>query len=261
MRDRDQEDVCARLKALGFSAQVIEVNAAKRPDLVAIQASVRMFVEVKARMEDAALRRDMESVALNSTALVLNSLSKRNSISSDVKRASKQLAAAAGPDDFRLLWFRVKDGPFVHGGREQIGATLLGIRMVLCESAGVIREQACLYAGHADFYRFREIDGAMIEVGGPIFLILNQFSPRASAFAASPICTILGSSAFDVTKVPQNDPFYVVDGDADRSSDDALLRFLQHKYPDGRFISFLEHQAGTVVTTIDGSRRRQPRRE
>ena len=116
-----------------------------------------------------------------------------------MKQACRQLAAVAGPDDLRLLWFRAEDGPFVHGTRDQIGATLLGIRMVLVESAGRKRERACIYAGHADFHRFRDIDGMMIEVGGPVILILNQFSPRAPVFAASPICKILGSAVFDVT--------------------------------------------------------------
>ncbi|MGH8072090.1 MAG: hypothetical protein ACRERE_44035 [Candidatus Entotheonellia bacterium] len=252
MRDPDREAVQARLEALGFTVDVIsEEDDANRPDLVAIKEGVRMFVEVKARVEDSALRANMESVRAGSTEIVLNSLDKRNSLSSRIKQACRQLTAVAGPDDFRLLWFRAEDGPFVHGTRDQIGATLLGIRMVLVESAGRKRERACVYAGHADFHRFRDIDGTMIEVGEPIILILNQFSPRAPAFAASPICKIVGSAVFDVTKAPQNDPFYVVDGEVDRKSDDALLRLLRDKYPEDSFISFLEHHAGTVITTID----------
>ena len=175
-----------------------------------------MFVEVKARVEDAALRADMESVAPGSTAVVRTLLDKRNSLSSAIEQANRQLAALAGPEDFRLLWFRADNGPFVHDPRYQIGATLLGIRMVLVESTTGKHERACVYAGHADFHRFRDIDGAMIEVGGPIILILNQFSPRAAAFAVSPICETISSAVFDVTKAPPNDPFYVVDGDVDR---------------------------------------------
>ncbi len=256
MRDPYREAVQVRLEALGFTVDAIsEDDEAKRPDLVAIKEGVRTFVEVKARVEDSALRTNMESVALGSTEVVLNSLDKRNSISSDIKQACRQLAAVAGPDDFRLLWFHAEDGPFVYGARDQIAATLLGIRMVLVESAGVKRERACVYAGHADFHRFQDIDGAMIEVGGPMILMLNHFSPREAAFAASPICKIVGSAVFDVTKVRKNAPFYVVDGDVDRNSDDALLGFLREKYPDDSFISFLEHHAGTVITTIDARSR------
>lgn len=252
MRDPDREAVKARLKALGFTVAAIdEEDDAKRPDLLATKEGTRMFVEVKARVEDSALRAGMESVATGSTEVVLASLDKRNSLSSDIKQANRQLAALAGPEDFRLLWFRAENGPFVHGARDQIGATLLGIRTVLVESTTGKHERACVYAGHSDFHRFRDIDGTMIEVGGPIILILNQFSPRAAAFAVSPICKTISSSVFDVTKAPQNDPFYVVDGDVDRKSDEALLSFLRTKYPQDKFISFLASHAATVITTID----------
>ena len=82
MQDPDREAVKARLNALGFTVDTIdEDGSAKRPDLVATKDGSRMFVEVKARVEDAALRAAMESVALGSTEVVLASLDKRNSVS------------------------------------------------------------------------------------------------------------------------------------------------------------------------------------
>jgi hypothetical protein len=252
MRDYDRDAVQVRLINLGFNVDVIgEEQDAKRPDLLATKAGARMFVEVKSRVEDGALRPDMEAVPAGSTKVLLTSLDKRNSLSAYIKQANRQLAEVAGPDDFRLLWFRADDGPFVHDARDQIGATLLGIRKVLVKTVLGKNVRDCLYAGYADFHRFRDIDGVMIEVGGAIILLLNQFSPRATAFAASPISEAVSNSVFDATKPAKNDPFYVVDGDVDRKSDEAVLQFLRAKYSEDQFLRFVEHRAGTVMTTID----------
>ena len=211
-----------------------------------------LYVEVKTRTEDADLRAKIELVPAGMMAAVLTDLDKRNSISADIKHAQSQLSAVAGPDDFRLLWFRADNRLFVHDALEQIGATLYGIRLVIVGEPGDERPRACVYASHADFYRFREIDGTMVEVDRLITLFLNPFSPRRRAFTRSRIAQVLRSSVFDVDKASQDRVVYVAGGDAPRDNDEELLEHLRSRYPGETFHCFAKARAGTVVTTIDG---------
>jgi hypothetical protein len=196
----------------------------------------------------------MESVPAGMTAAVLTELDKRNPISAEIKHAQSQLSAVGGRGDFRLLWFRADNGPFVHDALEQIAATLYGIRMVIVGGPGAERPRACAYAGHADFYRFQDIDGTMVEVDQSITLLLNPFSARRRAFACSRIARLLGPSVFDVDRASQDRSLYVVGGDAPRDNDEELLEHLRDRYPGETFHRFAKAMAGTVVTTIDGRR-------
>ena len=242
-----------RLEALGFDVRPIdEHESERRPDLLAVADQRKLYVEVKTRTEDAALRAQMESVPVGQTAAVLADLDKRNSISADIKHARSQLTSVAELDDFRLLWFRADNGPFVHDALEQISATLYGIRMVVEGKPGAERPRACVYAGHADFYRFPEIDGVMVEVDQLITLLLNPFSARRHDFVRSRITRVLGDSVFDVDKAGAEGVVYIADGDAPRGDDNALLEHLRGRYAGKAFHRFVKACAGTVVTTIDG---------
>lgn len=140
-----------------------------------------MYVEVKTRSEDRVLRGCMEAVRIDEIAEILTDLDKHNSISAEVEHASRQLDAISQKQDLRLLWHRAGRGPFVSNTKEQIGSTLYGMRMVLAARPPLpLRPWHCAYAGHADFFRFREIDGVMVEVDGLISLFLNPFSPAVT---------------------------------------------------------------------------------
>jgi hypothetical protein len=185
VRDPNRDAVQQRLEALGFDVHPIaEHGSERRPDLMARADAQTLYVEVKTRTEDAALRVGMASVPTGMTAAVLTNLDKRNSISADIKHAQNQLSAVARRGDFRLLWFRANNGPFVHDALEQIGATLYGIRMVIVGGTGAERPRACAYAGHADFYRFQQIDGTIVEVdqlGGRSPKVTSKFPGNIGA--------------------------------------------------------------------------------
>lgn len=260
MDDRDREDVKMVLERLGYQVDVVlTVNDEKRPDLLAIHGHTRMFVEVKARVQDLTLRAAMEAVPPGATESILTPLEKHNALSAEIKDTNEQLGALALHDDHRLLWFRAHNDLFVHGACDQVVSTLLGIRVVDAERDGSRRPFRCAYAGFADLYRFREIDGAMIEEGDALTLVLNQFSDRHVAFSASRICRVLQSGAVvDVGQADRDGACYVVDGDVDRKDDDAVLEFLRAKHPQHQFHGFLPHAAGTTVTVIDAGATRSP---
>ncbi len=252
-RDPNRDAVQKRLEALGFAVDPIDEHGSeRRPDLLAHADEQMLYVEVKTRTEDSAFRAKMESIPVGTTAEVLTNLDKHNSISAGIEHAQSQLSTLAGPDDFRLLWFRVDSGPFVHGALEQVGATLYGIRMVTVGEPGAEQPRACVYAGRADFRRFREIDGTMVEIDQMITLLLNPFSPRRRVFTHSRIAKVVGLSVFDVGKASQARVVFVAGADAPRDNDEELLEHLRKQYPGETFHSFAKANAGTVVTTIDG---------
>ena len=254
MQDLNRDAVQQRLEALGFTVHpIVETEDSRQPDLVVRADGTTMYVEVKTRVEDHVLRAKMEAVRVGETAEILTGLDKHNGLSKEIKHASTQLSAAAAPDDLRLLWYRADRGPFVHDALDQIGATLYGMRMVLVESASRQEQRHCAYAGYADFHRFQEIDGAMVEVDGLITLLLNPFSPRKVAFTASRIARVVHPSVFDVERAGEEGTLFIADGQAPRHSDVEMLKHLGSKYPMFQFLRFLQHCAGTVMTTIDGS--------
>ena len=118
-----------------------------------------------------------------------------------------------------------------------------------------LRPWYCAYAGHADFFRFREIDGVMVEADGLISLFLNPFSPRSGAFVKSRIARVLGAddAVFDIQRSIADGKLFAADGDAPRRNDPDLLAHLTSKYPSTKFIRFLRSVSVTAMTTIDGS--------
>jgi hypothetical protein len=253
VRDSKRDAVQRRLELLGFNVKSIDEHESEcRPDLLAIADQRKLYVEVKTRTGDRNLRAQMESVLAGQTAAALTALDKHNSISADIEYARNQLASLAMQDDFRLLWFQADNGLFVHNALEQIGATLYGIRMIIEGEPGAERPCACIYAGHADFYRFPEIDGVIVEVDQLITLLINPFSARRQDFAQSHIARVLGDSVFDVNKAEAKGILCIAAANAPRRDDNALLDHLRGRYPDRTFHRFIKAFAGTVVATIDG---------
>jgi hypothetical protein len=259
MIDPNRDAVQARLDALGFEVRPIPATSTSlQPDLVARADGTTMFVEVKTRSEDRVLRGQMEAVRIGHEDDLVTDLDKHNSISAEIEHASRQLDAAAQDHDLRLLWCRADRGPFVSDTKEQIGSTLYGMRTVLADRPSHTRRQwQCAYAGHADFFRFRGIDGVLVEVDRLISLFLNPFSPRGDAFAASRIARVLAAddAVFDVQRAIDEGKLFAAGGDAPRRDDAALLAHLASRYPGTTFIRFLRSVGVTSMTTIDGSAR------
>jgi len=251
--ESDEDTVKKRLEALEFRVERIpEDPKLSKPDLRATKGTEVYYFEVKTRKLDAELRSKMESVAVGNTESMLVSLDKQNWLSGDIKKAGEQLKSLAGPADFRVLWYRADSNPFVQDAREQLGSTLLGIRMVIGQHNGEKRIRPCVYAGFSDYWRYRDIDGSIVEVDGLINLIPNEFSPRREAFSQSALFEILREATVDIQRLERNDLCYIVELDVDRKDDTAVLASLQTKYPGHEFKAFEPAVAGTTVTTIDG---------
>lgn len=251
--ESDEGAVKKRLEALGFRVEHIpEDPKLSKPDLRATKSTEVYYFEVKTRELDAELRSKMESVAVGKTESMPVSLDKQNWLSGDIKKAGEQLKSLAGPTDFRVLWYRADSKPFVQDAREQLGSTLLGIRMVFGQRNGGKRVRPCVYAGFSDYWRYRDIDGSIVEADGLLNLIPNEFSPRREAFSKSALFEILREAAVDIQGLERNDLCYIVEPNVDRKDDAAVLASLRTKYPGHEFNAFGPAVAGTIVTTIDG---------
>jgi hypothetical protein len=252
--ESDEDAVKKRLEALEFRVERIpEDLKISRPDLRATKDAEVYYFEVKTRELDEELRSKMESVGIGKTESMTVSLDKQNWLSGDIKKAGNQLKSAAGPTDFRVLWYRADSSPFVQDAREQLGATLMGIRMVFGKRNGEKRIRPCVYAGYADYWRYKDIDGSIVEVDGLLNLIPNEFSPRREAFSRSALFGILREAAVDIQRLEKNDLCCIVEPNVDRKDDAAVLASLRTKYPGHEFLAFGPSVAGTTVTTIDGS--------
>ncbi len=248
-----EEAIKKRLEALSFGVERIpEDPKLSTPDLRATKDAEVYYFEVKTRTLDAELRSKMESVGIGKTESMLISLDKQNWLSGDIKKAEEQLQSLAAPTDFRVLWYRVDSSPFVQDAREQLVSTLLGIRMVIEQRNGEERVHRCVYAGHADYWRYKDIDGSIVEVDGLLNLIPNEFSPRREAFSRSALFGILREAAVDIQRLEENNLCYIVEPSVDRKDDAAILASLRTKYPGHEFQAFVPAVAGTTVTTIDG---------
>lgn len=253
----DEDAVKKRLEALNFTVERIQEDPKlSKPDLHATKDAEVYYFEVKTRKLHAELRLKMESVGIGKTDSMLVPLDKQNWLSRDIKKAREQLINLAAPTDFRVLWYRADSSPFVQGAREQLVATLLGIRMVFGQSNGEKRIRPCVYADFSDYWRYKDIDGSIVELDGLLNLIPNELSPRREAFSRSALFGILREAAVDIQRLEESDLCYIVEPNMDRKDDAAVLASLRTKYPGHEFQRFGPAVAGTTVTTIDGSENR-----
>jgi hypothetical protein len=251
MPDTNRNRVLQRLERLGFEVEVLAEGRRPTPDLVAYADGVSMHVEVKTRFEDRKLREQMESVRLHEMRSFRTAIKKTNPVSALIRSAARQLAAGAMPEQMRLLWVRAENALFLTSLVDQIGAAVYGIRFV--EVSVDPRPRACLYAHHADFFRFPDIDGTVVEdAEGLLTLLLNPFSPRKTQFVQSRIAVSLAPSVFDPDTSARDGHCFIAGPDAPRDDDAELLQHLRLRYPGIDFARFVEPATTTVVTTLDG---------
>jgi hypothetical protein len=95
--------------------------------------------------------------------------------------------------------------------------------MVFGQRNGEKRIRPCVYAGFFDYWRYRDIDGSIVEVDGLLNLIPNELSPRHEAFSKSALFEILREAAVDIQGLERNDLCYIVELNVDRRDDTACL--------------------------------------
>jgi len=200
----------------GFTAKLIERSSNKTPDLYAGDGKDTFLLEVKTRLDS------KEPSIVRTDPIV-----RLNNLSGIVAGATRQLRTMASENTIRMLWF-LGQPPHQETFYEQLRMTLYGIRVVVGRRKAGGLASACYYAGHSDFFRYRDsLDGALLGTVAAIFI--NDYSPRADLLKNSRLCTLAGSAILDPRDLEKAGDVLVLRDSVDRSDEPAVLRCIEDK--------------------------------
>ena len=239
------------LESLGFKSELIpQEQHQRRADIKVSDTSHATYIEVKSRLADETANKAIQSAIPGGPVVTYSGeAGKQNHFSSLVQEANLQLTATAGPLDYRVLWFLATAVPEFVAADEQMRATLFGIRHVFCKRAGENKYLPCYYAGYSDFYRYKDIDGAIIQNKEGAVLLINEFSPRLNNFKESTLCKYFVQK--NATRIPSQEEAkgngYIVDGDVSRKDEKKVLEYLRKKYPGVEFLGLTDSKVAAAI--------------
>jgi len=158
----------------------------------------------------------------------------RNRLDGIVRKAESQLRSTpAPPEAFRILWVSCQagDAEFIRAEFEQ---TLYGLKdlAVFDKTLASCDMLPCFYYDRAAFFRYREIDAAVISgpQGGQLFL--NEFGQSPDRFRESRLYTLLAGkrAVMDPQLRERGGVALAIRGDIDRSDDKAKWEYLLETY-------------------------------
>jgi len=249
--DHQAHYVQQSLASLGFAAEIIPEDQSRRQaDLKIANASYTTYIEVNSYPVDEKAKKVIDSPISGGPIVTYSGeAGKQNHFSSLVQDANEQLSATAGERDYRVLWFLATAIPEFVAADEQMRATLLGIRHVFCKRAGENKYLPCYYAGYADFYRYQDIDGAIIQNKEGAVLFVNEFSPRTIGFRESALCALFTQK--NAARIPSQEDrkggAFVVDGDVNRKDEKQVLEYLRNKYPEVEFLGITDSKVAAAI--------------
>lgn len=252
--DQQSSYVQKALESLGFKAEIIPEDQTKRQaDLRITELPYATYIEVKSRLIDEKAKKVIETAVPGGPVVSYSGeAGKQNYFSSLVQDASEQLAATAGQLDYRVLWFLANAIPEFVAADEQMRATLLGIRHVFCKRAGENKYLPCYYAGYADFYRYKDLDGAVIQNKEGAVLLVNEFSPRVKGFKESSIyqCFAGKNAARLASLEEEKGNGFLLDGNVDRKNEKQVLEYLRVKYPEVEFLGITDSKVAAAIGIV-----------
>lgn len=242
------------LEGSGFQVDLIpESNVSRQADLRALKDGITTYIEVKTRLWDEKVNKVIESVVPGGPAATyVGEAGKRNQFSSIVKSANEQLGRTAGTQDYRVLWFIVTGVPDCAAAVEQMLATILGTRQIFCKRENKSLCRPCYYAGYADFERYRDIDGVVIQNREGGILVVNEFSPRVEGFGKSPLYQYFKqrNAVLEVSQEEKKGNAFSISEKIDRDEKEAILMCLRSKYPTWEFQAVTDFKTVGVFASI-----------
>ncbi len=127
-------------------------------------------------------------------------------------------------------------------------ATLFGIRDVVWMRGDESRGTRAFAATYSDFYRFPNIDAAVLEIKDKGRLLLNPFSQRKADLTRTRFYQFFANTGavLDVDDFPAPKAF-IVRGEVDRGNENAVRRALCEQYPGYKFILFDMKSYGLIA--------------
>ena len=217
----------------GFRIAKIPEGTSSTADFLVCDGEHSYLVELKTRYrsaEDRALREaQFEERGL---AEFFRDIQRSSGVSSVISGALAQIEGSS-PDasSIRLIFFLLRDFD-VDERWHTILATLYGIKFVGDWSEGG-EAKDCYYFSYSDFFRYRDrLDAVIIlkESSGDAILCLNDHSPNIETLRYSRLAARFEGRTTDSPKKEADGEIWIVDGEVDRSNEQAVLAFLREKY-------------------------------
>jgi hypothetical protein len=156
-----------------------------------------------------------------------------NVISGKIQHAKDQLSSSPSEKDpFRIIVFvSSEDEPDVEA--EQFRSTIYGIvDLLIPGDLGIAKAIPCLYFTFSDFFRYPEIDGAIILTSEWMQLCPNPFGLKQKEFEKSYLHRKYENvgAIINPEKTEQDGEAFIVDCDIDRRDKKKLLAYITKKY-------------------------------
>lgn len=229
MSDQElKEGVSDFLRDSGFTVTPIPKAQPPTADLLAFKEQ-RYLIEIKTKQDDpqatAAVQERLRrgEIVTGGAPFV-----PKNTISRIMKRGVAQLGAyPASGRDFCLLWL-IATGADIEAQCRQFLGTLYGLTDVVGPDDHPLIP--CYYFRNSGFFRWPELDGAIVGTVHHGELCLNTYSPRANGLRSSSLARIFGTAVTDPGDLEVRGLAYIADCSVDRRDENGVLEYLQTKY-------------------------------
>jgi hypothetical protein len=239
------------LKDQGFSVRKIETSDRKSPDFLVRDSSHTYLLEVKTKYEDTQkAASDRALMERGGIAVGRETMGRKNSVSTVVREAGRQLSEGDEEADFRVVWLQA-------GGRhpsvqfDQLSNTLYG-SVDMLDRLSDAPMSPCYYFTHSEFFRLKDqLDGAVVTDGERVKFCLNAFSERYEALKESKLCRTFDPGIEDPVAREAAGEAYIADCDFDRGTKEgkaAVLAWVRKKYKNDTLQDMVfEHHTATMM--------------
>jgi hypothetical protein len=246
MSDRQIKDAISKfLRECGFEVTQVPEGPHPSPDLL-VTKSQRYLIEIKTKEDDPAViadraRRLRAGEVVDSGA----AFTPQSTMSRIIRDGVKQLEAyPARERDFCLLWL-LAVGSDLESQYQQFLGTLYGLTNLVGPDSLTL--MSCYYFRNSAFFRWQNLDGAIVGTMARGELCINSYSPRGTSLKESSLAQIFGTAVTDPRKREVEGRAYIADCDVDRRDEQQLLQYLQTKY---RRPALMAMDLGTVVPQL-----------
>ncbi len=229
--DPDKDFVLLLLGNMGFHAEPIPEASHKTPDLKIKLHEGDIIVEVKSKEDDKQFRDLLESPP--GTSLSYNI----SSAASALHDAWRQIHDFPERDkeDFTLIWFITrKVGGVTVLTTRHIKTYLYGIEIISGRKADrkVFNLIDCYFFNESFFFKYKNLDGVVLQDAQLVELCLNPCSPHYKTFKSMKLAEVFRdhSSVIDPREMEARGKCFFADCDISRKDKDGIVRYLQSKY-------------------------------
>jgi hypothetical protein len=249
--DTYASEAAMTLEEIGYNVDRIPESVEERADLWATNAEDRLTVEVKSRVDDMEVAKDLHTspgkIVTRDTPI-----ERTDALGRIVKKARDQIVASQ-PDypGLGVLWFRPAPVLGISDAANQMKANLLGIRTVSFQREKRFYFGTAYLTARTDFHRFPELNVAILEQNEEFQLIVNPFSPRIEHVRASLLFRYFNDrgAAFDLEQLKPDEHNFVLRAEIDRADEAAVLEELARQNPGHRF-AFTQMHSFIGITVV-----------